>query len=236
MQLKKPGFWLILAFGLTLGLLDNFPSEGNLQRLPLLTEQAYVVSRLLMQTGVLLLFGFMFLVSNRIREDRKSGTLDLFMAAPVDKFEYITGKISGNFILLLVLMGIYLLINACVQAIFNPAPFTAIPYLTGFFANVVPACFFLAGCSVCLPALADIRLVYFIFSVYFMANIMIVPGDSTMLPFFFILGGDLIKLVYRYGFGITFYANLLFNLVFLLGLGLLPVLILIGNRRFWRAE
>jgi polyferredoxin len=71
MQLRSPAFWILLFFGVVIALLDNFPSPANLARLKSLVNQGYVVSRLLLQPGLVLLFGSMFLVSGRIRNDRK---------------------------------------------------------------------------------------------------------------------------------------------------------------------
>jgi ABC-type transport system involved in multi-copper enzyme maturation permease subunit len=142
MQIRRIGGWLVFAFSMVLALLDDFPSAANVKRLAELPKQGYVVYRLIGQPGIILLFGLMFLLSNRIRGDWKSGTLDLFTTAPIRKAQYLGGKILGNFGYLLCMTGLYLAVNGVIQAVFTPGQFTAIPYFVGFIVVIFPACFF----------------------------------------------------------------------------------------------
>lgn len=231
MQLKNIGFWLLLAFGLVIALLDNFPSQANLERLKSLVNQGYVVSRLLLQPGLVLMFGYMFLVSGRIINDVKNSISELFMASPISKKQYILGKFLGNYLVCLLSMGIYLAINAFFQILFNPAPFSLLPYIVGFIVIVLPATFFVVGCSIAISAMLDIRLFYAVFSAYFLYNLIIVPKDHIR-PFY-MLFGEMVKVVFSYSFGIS-YQSLFLNLAYLCGVGSLPLILLLWNKRFWR--
>jgi ABC-type Na+ efflux pump permease subunit len=237
MQIRRIGGWLVFAFSMIVALLDDFPSEANVKRLAELTKQGYVVYRLIGQPGIILLFGLMFLLSNRIRGDWKKRTLDLFTTAPIRKSQYLTGKILGNFGYLLCMTGLYLAINGAIQAIFTPGQFTAIPYFVGFIVVILPACFFVSICSLAIPVLLDIRLFYAVFAVYFMANLIIVPEKGVSdLPFWFLLTGGLSTFVYRFNLNILNFGNIMANLAFLLGIGIFAFVLLIAKRRYWRAE
>ncbi|HBC27179.1 MAG TPA: hypothetical protein DC013_07180 [Ruminococcaceae bacterium] len=236
MQIRKIGGWLVFAFSLALALFDDFPSAGNLNRLSELHKQGYVVYRLIGQPGILLLFGLMFPVSVRIYGDWKKGTLDLLTTAPIRKAQYLSGKFLGSFAYLLCMTGIYLAGNGIIQAIFTPGEFTAVPYLIGFAAIAIPACFFLAMCALAIPMLIDIRLFYAVFTAYFMANLIIVPPKGVgELPFWFLLTGGLSRLVYRFNLNTLNFGNILLNLAFLLGIGLFAGLLLRAKRQYWRA-
>ena len=236
MQIRRIGGWLVFAFSLVIALLDDFPSAANMKRLAELPRQGYVVYRLIGQPGIILLFGLMFLLSDRIRGDWKSGTLDLFTTAPIRKAQYLTGKFLGNFGYLLGMTGLYLAVNGAIQAVFAPGRFTALPYLVGLIAVLLPACFFLAMCSLAIPVLLDIRLFYAAFSVYFMANLIIVPEKGVSgLPFWFLLTGGLSRFVYRFDLNTLDFGNIAANLIFLLGAGLLAFVLLLAKRRYWRA-
>jgi len=231
MQLKNIGFWLVLAFGLGISLFDNYPSKANMERLEFLTDQGYVVSRLLLQAGLILLFGFMFLVSGRIRGDIKIGIAELYMAAPLSKKQYVLGKFLGNYLVSLLFMGIYMAVNAYVHLFFNPAPFSLLPYIIGFIVIVIPSAFFVVSSSITFPAIIDIRLFYAVFSAYFMYNVIIVPKNH--LRPFYMLVGDTVKIVFPYGSGIS-YQSMLLNLLFLIGVGIVSIMLLLWNKRFWR--
>lgn len=237
MQTKRIGGWLVFTFSMFVALLDDFPSEANVKRLAELPKQGYVVYRLIGQPGIILLFGLMFLLSNRIRGDWKSGTLDLFTTAPIRKSQYLTGKILGNFGYLLCMTGLYLAVNGVIQAIFTPGQFTAMPYFVGFIAVILPACFFVAMCSLAIPMLLDIRFFYAAFAVYFMANLIIVPEKGVSdLPFWFLLTGGLSRFVYRFNLNTLDFENITANLLFLLGIGFFAFTLLFAKRCYWRTE
>ncbi len=235
MQLKNIGIWAIWAFAAAAALWDNFPSEANLNRLEFLSDQGYVVSRLLSHEGVLLLFGLMFLLADRIRGDGKKGTMELFMASPLSKAQYIWGKLLGNYATLLLVMAVYLGIHAVAQYFYTPGPFTLLPYVVGLIAMCIPACFFVSACSVALPAVVDIRLCYVVFSVYFLMNSDFIYIENSILRALYLFQSDMLKLVYTYeSFETIMIQKLLWNLAFLLCAGLASMLLLQGNRRYWR--
>lgn len=235
MQLKNVGLWEIWSFAVAAALWDNFPSEANMNRLDFLTDQGYVVSRLLSHEGVLLLFGLMFMLSDRIRGDKKKGTMELFMASPLSKFQYIWGKFLGNYAALLLVMASYLTVHAVVQCFYNPGPFTILPYAVGFLAMCVPACFIVSACSVALPVVVDIRLFYVVFSVYFLMNSDFIYTENSILRSLYLFQSDMLKLVYTYeSFETIMAQKLLWNLAFLLCVGLGSMLLLQGSKRYWR--
>ena len=236
MQIRRIGGWLVFSFSVAVALLDDFPSAANVKRLAELPKQGYVVYRLIGQPGIILLFGLMFLLSDRIRGDWKRGTLDLFTTAPIRKAQYLAGKILGNLCYLLCMAGLYLTVNGVIQAIFTPGQFTAIPYFVGFITVILPACFFIAMCSLAIPVLLDIRLFYAAFAVYFMANLIIVPEKGVSdLPFWFLLRGGLSMFVYRFNLSTLNFGNITANLAFLLGIGIFAFALLFAKRNYWRA-
>lgn len=235
MQIKSVRLWVVFAFALAVALLDNFPSEANLDRLDFLTDQGYVVSRILAHAGVLMLFGFMFLLSDRIRGDRKKGISELFMASPLSKKQYIWGKVLGNYVTVLFTMAIYFAINALVQLVHNPGPFSPVPYAVGFFAMAVPACFFVSACAVALPAVIDIRMFYVLFSIYFLMNTDFIYTENGMIRSLYLFQKDILKLVYTYiQFEQIIPAGLLWNLAFLICSGIGAILLLKCRKSIWR--
>ena len=233
MMLRRLGFWGILKFAPVISIWDNFPSNSNLRRLSFLAEPGYLVSRLLVQTGLLIMFGVMFLVSNTIAKDKKTGVDQLLMTSNISKKQYIIGKFIGNFIPTMLMFGLYFLVHAVIQIVLIPEAFSLKAYLFGYFILAVAASFFVIGISISLPMWIDIRIFYALMALYFLANLLIVP-DSTTLPFWFLFYGDLIKIIYNYGFGVLIIKNVILNILFLVGIGALSVFSLMINKRFWR--
>lgn len=233
MMLRRLGFWGILIFALVISIWDNFPSKSNLSRLSFLAEPGYLVSRLLVQTGLLIMFGVMFLVSNTIAKDKKTGVDQLLMTSNISKKQYIIGKFIGNFIPTMLMFGLYFLVHAVIQIVLIPEASSLKAYLFGYFILAVAASFFVIGISISLPMWIDIRIFYALMALYFLANLLIVP-DSTTLPFWFLFYGDLIKIIYNYGFGVLIIKNVILNILFLVGIGALSVFSLMINKRFWR--
>jgi hypothetical protein len=92
MQIKSPGFWVILLFVLIIGGLDTFPTAENMARLDnQLQNSGYVVSRLLTHV-VLMMFGFVFMTASRIQRDKKLGISEL------QKGQYVAGKFYFQFV------------------------------------------------------------------------------------------------------------------------------------------
>ena len=234
MQIKNPGFWIILALGFTLSCLDNFPNAANMARLDdQLQNSGYVVARLLHDAVVLMMFGFVFMVANRIRRDKKLGVSELYMASPLTKGKYIAGKFAANLFVVLSVVGIFFAANALVHLVFNPAPLDVLPYIIGFISVAIPMAVFTTGCSIALPVLTDIRFAYVLMAGYFFLNVVLVP-DSRALPFY-LLAGEPLKLINPYlGFGQMSGALMVINWTFMLGLGMIAVLLLLCGKRYWR--
>jgi ABC-type transport system involved in multi-copper enzyme maturation permease subunit len=237
MQLKNPGFWLILAFGLFMGLMECFPSAANMARLDgQLEDSGYVAERLIRFTVGLMMFGIMFITANRIGRDRKLGVCELYMASPLKKGQYIIGKSSANLCVTLMIMAIFLAANAIVQVIFNPAPHNVFPYIIGFITLVIPMAVFTVGCAVSLPVLTDIRLSYVVLSGYFAFNEIYVVPDNRKIPFY-LLAGEPRKIIAPYiGFGEKHLGLMIANWGFCLGTGILAVALLICAGKYWRGR
>ncbi len=157
------------------------------------------------------------------------------MASPLRKAQYIWGKLLGNYAALLLVMAAYLGIHAVAQYFYTPGHFTLLPYVVGLFAMCVPACFFVSACSVALPVVMDIRLFYVMFSVYFLMNSDFIYTENSILRSLYLFQSNMLKLVYTYkSFEIIMIQKLLWNLAFLLCVGLASMLLLQGNRRYWR--
>ncbi len=139
-----------------------------------------------------------------------------------------------NYAALLLVMAAYLGVHAVAQYFYTPGPFTLIPYVVGLLTMCVPACFFVSACSVTLYVVADIRLFYVVFSVYFLMNSDFIYTENSILRSLYLFQSDMLKLIYTYeSFETIMIQKLLWNLAFLLCVGLASML-LQGNRRYWR--
>ena len=240
MLLKRPGGWLVFAFAMAVAILDAFPSDANLNRLEFLPQPSYFIRRIIAFYGLLLLFGLMFMLAGRIPNDRNNGIMDLFRAMPVGKKQYLLGKLAGGFLYAFSMLLALLAGNLILYTVFAPASFSLpeyiFPLLTGVFSVILPACFFVAACSVMLPAVFDIRLFYLAFSVLFILNAFTV-GSAKSVPFYMITGGDLSGLIWRHPkFPAQGCSGFLKNLLFLTGSGLLSILSVKLKPGFWRAD
>jgi vacuolar-type H+-ATPase subunit I/STV1 len=83
MQLKRIATWAVLAAAVVISLIDSFPSAKNLARLEFLSEPSYFIFRTLSFGALLTAFGLMFLISNRLTIDQKTGMKHLIMASPI---------------------------------------------------------------------------------------------------------------------------------------------------------
>jgi len=234
MQIKNPGFWIILIFTIIIAGLDSFPTPANMARLDnQLQNSGYVVSRLLAYDVVLMMFGFVFMTANRIQRDKKLGISELHMAFPLVKGQYVAGKFIANLCVVLTVVGLFFVINALVHLFFNPAPLDMLPYFIGFISVAIPMAVFTTGCAISLPVLTDIRFVYVLMAGYFFLNMAIVP-DARWFPFY-LLAGEPLKLINPYlGLGYKSAMLMACNWLFLLGTGLLALLLLLCSSRYWR--
>lgn len=240
MQMGHIATWGVFLAATIVTMLDSFPSAANLARLEFLVQPNYFLYRTMSLCGLILVFGIMFLQSNRFAVDNQTGVKPLFMSAPIRKAQYIAGKLFGSFLYTTTIIIMFLALNVTVYAIFIPVKAGVIEYImplakTIFFIGI-PVSFFISFCAVALPAIMDIRLFYFVISVVFILNATTV-GSAEAMPFYLITSGDLIKLVWQHPkYPFSDVGSMIANLCFLLGCGLLSWVLLLCKRKFWRAE
>lgn len=232
-QMSKLGTWVLLAVGVGIALMDNFPSKKNFNRLPYLSEQSYVVNRLVSQTSLIIMLALIFFIATRIYNDKINSYNELIIVTTLKKSEYILGKFIGNYIYVLIVMALFLGLNFGVQYFYNPYPCSIIPYFQVYIINVLPMSFFIVGLSLSLPLLIDIRVYYIITIFYFLINIMIVP-DNGVNYFYMLSGGEMLKLLYQFGNGSVFLGHITSYFFFMIGSGLAAVLILFTFNNYWR--
>lgn len=232
MQIRNIAFWIVLLIPTALSIWEQFPSKENFKRLGGLTRHNYIASRSLTLMGIFLMFGCVFLMGNRIKTDMKQKTSEILFSTPISKVSYICGKFFGNYLISLTMCGVFVFLNGIVQALFNPSPFDVLPYILSFVFIAVPSMFFVVGLSLAVPVFIDIRFLYSSFSAYFMYCIVVIP-ETYEFPFYRIVG-DTQKLVYSVdGFTVP-YQSAFLNMAFLTGIGVISLLVLGLNRRFWR--
>jgi len=240
MQLKRIATLGVLACTVVLTLLDSFPSAKNLARLEFLLQPSYFIYRTLSFGALIFAFGLMFLLSNRMTIDRKTGMDQLIMASPVTKSQYILGKLIGGFIYTFTVFSIFLTINILIFYICVPADVSfsecLIPLIKALITNILPISIFISFTSVALPAIVDVRLFYALASVLFILNAVSVDSSDKM-PFYLVTSGDLKKLIWLHPkFPYINTDGILPNLIFLLGCGLISTALLLLRRKIWRNE
>ena len=102
--------------------LDCFPSAQNLARLEFLNQPAYFVHRVMTLDALLLLFGLAILLADRFPADGKNGMKQLFLSCPLERRQYILGKLLGGFCLAYFTTALFLLCNTAVYALAAPFP------------------------------------------------------------------------------------------------------------------
>lgn len=161
----------------------------------------------------------MFLLSNRICGDWKTGTLDLFTTSPYTKIPILGRALScgkrGN------------TSNFYTRTVYSD------PVFVGFIAVILPAIYMLVGNPRTFghpPVLCHIhRLLYG--KPYHRSG-----KRSKWLPFWLLLTRGLSTFVYRFNLNALDFGNITANLVFLLGIGIFTFVLLTAKRRYWRAE
>ena len=231
--------WGVLVAATVISLLDNFPSISNLDRLEFLSQPDYFVFRIMSLSGLLLVFGLMFLLSDRFRIDIKTGVKPLFMAAPIKKSQYINAKLFAGFLYAITMIILYLTVCLIIYIMFSPARNSISEYLAPLgkviVISVIPVSFFIGFCAIALPAILDIRLFYFVISIIFIINAITV-GSAEKIPFYLVFG-DLVKLIWQHPkFPFNDTNSMIANLFFLIGCGLVSWALLFLRRRFWRNE
>ena len=240
MQIKRIAGWTVLLFVAASAMTDCLPVASNLARVEFLEDIRYYVRRVFSFDGLILLFGILFLTAGRLVDDRKSGRRDLFMAAPIGKGSYLLGKLIGNLLFAVTLMYALLGISLCGFVIFAPAGTPLAGYLGAIFGVSVciifPAAFFVVSGGVMLPEIADIRLVYIFYSVLFFINAFSSDAAEAR-PFYIFTQGDLAKMIWQHPkFPEVYPRSACLNLLFMLGFGILAIILTARKKRFWRAE
>lgn len=245
MQIGRVAAWGVLLAALLISLADSFPSAGNLSRLEFLSDPSYFIHRILGLDGPLLVFGLVFLVSNRLPVDEKTGVKPLMMAAPVERWQYILGKGLAGFCFVFTMMCTFLLAGVLVYSMALPVkPFSAEGFAAEVFRcvckatviSVLPVSLFVGLSAAALPALTDIRLFYLAAGVLFAVNIFYV-GSAEAAPFYLITSGDLIRLMWVHPkWPRIDDTSVRANLAFLLAGGFCPWTLLLVKRKFWRSE
>lgn len=240
MQIKRIAGWIVLLFVLVSSIMDCLPTAANLARVEFLGDIHYYVRRVFSFDGLILLFGILFLTAGRLIDDRKSHRRDLFMVAPIGKANYIGGKLLGNLLFALTLMYSLLIISLCGFTVFNSTNTPLGVYVSAIIdvslCVILPATFFVVASSVMLPEVIDIRLVYLLYSVLFLVNAF--SSDATEArPFYIFTQGDMAKLIWLHPKHMVIYVeSACLNLLFMLGIGVLAIVLVAVKRRFWRAE
>ena len=244
MQFQRPAAWGIFLASVLLCQFDNFPSAENLARLEFLGQPAYFVYRVMSFDVLVLAFGLLFLMAGRIPLDQKTGVKSLMMACPLEKWQYISGKLLGSFLYTFSMLCIFLTLNT---GIYFAGSLTAvetgvslhlsdclIPLLKCFAFCAVPVSMFVSFSAAALPGIMDIRLVYILAAVLFGFNASYV-GSAGSMPFWLITAGDLVRLIWvhpRWTF--TDMGSVLANGIFLIGGGMLLGGLLFLKWGFWR--
>ncbi len=240
MQFKRIATWGVLLAAAVIALLDNFPSANNLARLEFLVQPAYFIYRTISLDMLIMIFGLMFLLSNRFLIDDKNGIKNLVIASPVRKRQYIAGKLFAAVAYAFTMLCIFLLLNTAVYSVAAPFEIDIAELgcivLKAVLISCVPISIFIGFCSVVLPALMDLRLFYLLAAVLFALNAFHV-GTAGAAPCYLITSGDLIRLIWVHPkWPQIDTGSVLANLVFLLGCSLASWFLLLFKRRFWRAE
>lgn len=240
MQIKRISGWLILLAVVASAMADCLPTISNMARLEFLSDVHYYVRRVFSFDGLILLFGLMFLMAGRLVGDRNTGCRDLYMVTPIEKGSYIGGKFLGNFLYTLTLMYTLLISSLIGFAVFSRSDTMFRSYLAAFFevsiCIILPASFFVVASSVMLPELVDIRLFYLFFSILFLINAFSVD-TGTVAPFYIFMQGDLAKLIWQHPKSPQIYAgSAALNLLFMVGAGVIAIVLVVTKRRFWRAD
>lgn len=232
LMVREKVYWFVLLLVIILAVADNIPIDRNLARLPFTAVPGYTVSRLLIQMGVILSYFLVFLFSNRIISDKETSMIALFKIYDISKMEYISGKSFGGLIYFYFSFFIYLMANGIIFYIVNPPIFSIKPYIICFFCNIIPVGFFVVNISMVLPIYIGKKLTYIVMTLYFILNVILVP-DSNNLPPYFLFYGELIKNVYKYGLESVNNKAMIYNVLFLLGGGMIGMILAICNRGMW---
>lgn len=240
MQLNNRTTWGLLIVATAIALIDSYPSAKNLVRLEFLVNPTYFIYRTMSIEGLVLVFGLMFLLSNRILLDQKTGVKSLMMASSITKGQYVFGKLLGGFLFTFTMLALFLTLNTVIYFVAVSADISIVDCLILLIKTLVicglPVSLFISFLSVALSAVMDMRLFYLLASVLFILNAASVSSAEQM-PFYLITSGDLIKLIWQHPrVPFTNAGSVQANLIFLVGCGLVAWVLLLIKPKFWRAE
>ena len=240
MQLKRIAIWVVLFAASAIALTDNLPTVGNLARLEFLVQPTYFIYRTMSLDALIMIFGLMFLLSSSFPLDRKTEVKSLIMASPVTKWQYILGKLLGGFLYTVVMLILFLVLNAIAYLIVAPFDVSVtdclVPLIKTLVVSVLPVSVFISFTSVALPAAMDMRLFYLLASSLFFVNASSV-GSAGQMPFYMITSGDLTKFIWQHPkWPFVNAGSVQANLIFLVGCGLTSGILLFLKRKFWRAD
>lgn len=240
MQFKRLATWGVLIVATAIALLDNFPSESNLARLEFLNQPAYFIYRTMSLDSLIMVFGLMFLMSNRLSIDNKTGVKTIMMASTIRKGQYLCGKLLGGLLYTFSLICIFLMLNTAAYYCATPFEISimdcVVPLFKTLIVSALPVSVFISFCSIAIPALIDIRLFYLLAAVLFVFNASFV-GTAEAMPCYLITSGNLIRLIWVHPkWSQVDMESIISNLIFLLGCGLISWVLLLVKRRFWRSE
>lgn len=240
MQFTRLATWGVLLVATAIALLDNFPSESNLARLEFLNQPSYFIYRTMSLDALIVVFGLMFLMSNRLSIDNKTGVKNLMMASTIRKGQYLCGKLLGGLLYTFSMICIFLMLNTAIYYCATPFEISitdcVVPLLKTLIVSVLPISVFISFCSIAIPALIDIRLFYLLAAFLFVFNASFV-GTAEAMPCYLITSGDLIRLIWLHPkWSQVNMGSVISNLMFLLGCGLISWILLLVKRRFWRSE
>lgn len=240
MLMTRWATWGVFLASLVISLMDNYPSAHNLARLEFLCQPAYFLYRTICFDALILVFGLLFLLSGRFPTDRKYGLHHLLMTFPIQKGQYLSGKLLGGWLYTLTMLCLFLSVNFFIYTL--AAPFkvymtdNTASFIKALLVSVLPVSFFIGFCSTALADLLNIRLFYLLAAILFLINATTV-GNALPMPFYMITSGDLVKLIWRHPKWPYLYpASILANILFLIGSGLACAVLLWIKHRPWRAE
>lgn len=240
MLMMNRAAWGIYLAATFINLLDNYPSPHNLARLEFLCQPAYFLYRTICFDALILAFGLLFPLSGRFSADRKYGLHHMFMTLPVQKGQYLLGKLLGGWLYTLTLLCLFLGTNLFVYLIAAPfeADAAACIILLGkaVLVSALPVSLFIGLGSTALADLLDIRLFYLLAAILFLVNVTTV-GSADAMPFYLVTSGDLTRLIWVHPKYTQLYPGaVLKNCLFLAGGGLACGGLLGAWHRPWRTE
>lgn len=240
LRAKRPAVWGVFLAATIMAQLDCFPSAQNLARLEFLNQPAYFVHRVMTLDALLLLFGLAVLLANRFPADRKNGMKHLLLSYPLERRQYILGKLLGGFCLAYLLVALFLVSNTAVYVLAAPFSITPqewlIPLGKALALCAFPASWFTGLLATAVPGVMDIRLFYAAAAVFFGFNAATVGSAETM-PFYLLTSGDLARLLWVHPKwpGLE-WGSVIANAAFLLGGGVLCACLPFLKPSFWRGR